>query len=189
MLENLIQFDTSLFLWLNGKHNTVMDVIMWWISNRFIWSPLYLLFFYLILKKYGKQAWLFILFAVLAVVATDQGTNLVKFAVERFRPTNTPDIASLVHVVNGYRGGDYGFFSGHSSNSFMFATFMVMLFRRDYKWVTPLLFCWAVMVAYSRIYLGVHFPLDIICGALYGVMIGMLFSYVAMLIYKKYGYA
>ena len=174
-METIKQLDLELFLWLNGHHNGFFDFVMWWLSDRFIWIPLYVLLLWLIIKTYKKNGWIVAIFLILAVVFTDQCTNIVKYTVERLRPTHNPEISSLVHVLNDYRGGSFGFFSGHSANSFMLATYVFFSLRKSVRLIGPLIYFWAASVAYSRIYLGVHFPGDIIAGAFFGCFAGFAF--------------
>lgn len=174
--EQIEQWDIDLLLYLNGLHSPFLDQLFWWISNKFIWIPLYLFLLYLLYRKYSWKGIAVIIPAIaLLVLATDQGTNLFKnVLVERYRPTHNLLIGDLVHLVNDYKGGQHGFVSGHTSNSFALATFMFLLFdkAKPYRW----LFFWAFIVGYSRIYLGVHYPLDVIGGAMLGIFTGVVFA-------------
>ena len=129
MLNRLEQIDQSLFLTLNGWHNPLFDSFFWWISNRYIWIPLYLFMTYLIIRKYKKQSWIIIISAIILVIVTDQtSVHLFKNVFMRYRPTHNLDIRSFVHIVNNYRGGLYGFVSSHAANRFGFAVFLGLLF-------------------------------------------------------------
>lgn len=172
MLQYLLELDTEVFLFFNRMHHPVMDSIMWFMSGISNWIPLYLVFIALIIKNYQKETWLILLAIALVILAADQITSgFMKPFFERLRPSHEPALDGLVHTVNDYKGGRFGFASGHSSNSFAIATILFLLFRQKYTWVLCM-FVWAAVVAYSRIYLGVHYPGDIIVGGLIGVACG-----------------
>ena len=166
-LETLISWDKDLFLTLNGIHHPMVDVLMFYISKMWIWVPLYLGVIYFIVRKWKMEAIWIILSIVICVVLTDQLTNLTKEIFQRLRPSHEPDLQGLVHHVNGYVGGRFGFVSGHSSNVFGFALLSSLIIKNMYY--TWSIFTWATIVAYSRIYLGVHYPLDIFGGIVLGV--------------------
>jgi undecaprenyl-diphosphatase len=172
MFHWLIDFDKDALLYLNGIHSPAWDDVMWWISGSKSWIPLYIILLILIIYRERPYRFIFtILFIAIMVVLCDQLSVLIKNLVERPRPTHDPEIADMVHIVNNYRGGMYGFVSSHAANCFGVATFLSNQFKH-YKW-SLFLFAWAVVVSYSRIYLGVHYPLDIICGAVPGMLIGI----------------
>jgi undecaprenyl-diphosphatase len=179
MFESLLEFDKKALLYLNGIHSPVWDNIMWWISETISWIPLYVILLVIIIYKERPYRFLFtLLFVAITVTLCDQISVLIKdYLVQRLRPTHNPEIANLVHLVcsadypNGYRGGNYGFISSHAANVFGVATYLSNQFKH-YKW-TLFLFAWAVIVSYSRIYIGVHYPFDIIFGAILGVLIGI----------------
>lgn len=166
-LETLLMWDREIFLSLNAIHNPQVDMLMFYISKMWIWIPLYLGVIFFFVKKWKMEAIWIILSVVICVVLTDQLTNLTKEIFQRLRPSHEPDLQGLVHYVKGYVGGRFGFVSGHSANVFGFALLSSLIFKnRYYTWS---IFTWAVIVAYSRIYLGVHYPLDIFCGMLLGL--------------------
>jgi undecaprenyl-diphosphatase len=175
MTEAILNFDEQLFLYLNGMHNSMLDSLMWLASDKLIWIPLYLFFLWIIYRQERKNFWLVLLVIICMVVVSDQSANLFKNNVMRLRPTNDPSIRDLVLTVNGYTGGQYGFYSGHASNSFVVAVFVVGLIRHGRKYLVPLCFGYALMVSYSRIYLGVHYPGDVLAGAIAGSLIALLF--------------
>ena len=173
MFQWLIDLDKKALLYFNSMHSPAWDNIMFWISGDKSWIPLYFfLLLYLIYKERPYRFIFTILFVALAVLLCDKTSVLLKNLVERPRPTHDLEIANLVHIVNNYRGGTYGFVSSHAANVFGVATFLSNQFKH-FRWSLFLLL-WAVVVSYSRIYLGVHYPLDIICGAILGTLIGML---------------
>lgn len=178
-VENLLPLERDLFFVLNGSDSVFLDNIMWTVSGRYIWIPLYLfvlfLFFY---KTPKKEAFLVTFFLILVFVACDQVSSAIfKPLFERFRPTHHPDFKELVDTVNGYKGGLYGFISGHATNSFGFAVFILLVFKNRLLSLVSIL--WAGIISYSRIYLGVHFISDVVAGIVVGVLI-------ALLLYKLY---
>ena len=175
MIDTLIEWDKELFLWLNGLHTSWLDPVMFWISEKRTWIPLYLLLVGWIIKEYKWRSFIVIAGIGLAVAAADQVcSGFMKPFFERFRPSRDPALEGLVHTVNGYRGGRFGFSSSHAGTSFALATFLYYFFKRKYRWVTWF-FLWAAIVSYSRIYLGVHYPGDILVGGLIGALLGYLF--------------
>jgi len=185
MLDAIKQIDQSVFLALNSCHSSFFDSFFWWISNKYIWIPLYLFILILIVRKYKKQSWIIILSAILVIILTDQtSVHLFKNVFMRYRPSHNIDLHGLVHIVNNYRGGLYGFVSSHAANSFGIAVFSALFLKNRWYWLFILL--WAMLVSYSRIYLGVHYPLDILCGAALGTSIAFLvFIILNKLILKK----
>lgn len=168
MIEFLSNIDTNLFLFLNGLHSDFWDPIMWFISGKLSWIPLYVVLVYCLVRRYGRASIWWIIAIALTVLLADQiSSGIIKPLVERWRPSRDPSLEGLVHIVNGYRGGKFGFVSSHAANSFGVAVILSILFKRN--WVTISLLVWAAVVSYSRLYLGVHYPGDIICGAIVGV--------------------
>ncbi len=180
MIESLIELDKSLFFFFNGLHSPWLDSVMFWISDKKIWIPFYVLLAAWLIKNYKWHAIIYLLAIGLAITCTDQFiSGFMKDFFQRWRPSRDPSLEGLVHLVNDYRGGKYGFASSHAGNAFALAIFFFMLWR-DHKWAW-LLFVWAFVVAYSRVYLGVHYPGDILTGAL----IGLFFGYTFVKISKK----
>jgi undecaprenyl-diphosphatase len=174
IINNIKKIDTQLFLFLNSKHNSFFDVIMFWVSHKYFWIPLYFLFLALAYKHFGKKIWLIALSAVLLIVLSDQiSVHAFKNVFLRYRPCNNLEICSQVHV-NGGKGGMYGFISSHAANTFALAMFLSLLFKQKIKYFSLLIFIWAFFVSYSRIYNGVHYPSDVAVGALVGIAIGMI---------------
>ena len=172
LLETIDAFDKNLLLSLNGHHSNFSDVFMWILSEKLTWLPLILALLYVIIKNKSREAILIVVGLALAITFADQiSSSIFKPLVERFRPTHAPSIMDQVHIINGYRGGKYGFVSSHAANVFAVALFTALTFRdRFYSTVIVL---WAITVAYSRIHLGVHYPLDVFCGGLVGVVSGI----------------
>lgn len=181
MMELIQQFDKDFFLWLNSFHNSFFDVVMFYATKTLTWLPLYLVITFYLFKEFGWQQALFtLLFISLMIAASDQGSvHFFKNVFQRLRPCHDPDLAGLVHQVNGKCGGRFGFISSHASNTFAMAIFISSLFKRKWLWIGMI--TWATFVSYTRIYLGVHYPGDILGGAIWGVLVG----YVLYKIYKK----
>jgi len=179
-MEALEALDRAAFLAMNGWHATWADGLMVMVSVMLTWVPLYLFFLFLVQRRSG---WKGLLWAVptiaLMILFSDSGSVLLfKETVQRLRPCHEPLLNGLVHLVSGKCGGRYGFVSSHASNHFAIALFMIGVLRGVPRWATPVLLFWAALIAYSRVYLGVHYPGDVLVGALYGGLIGAIFAWV-----------
>lgn len=175
MLESLETFDKELFVTLNGLHHPAMDPVMTAISGTILWLPLYALLLYLLGKRYGWRALLVIvpLVAVVVLLADQTSVHLFKNQFLRFRPCKNAELAAIIHNPVGC-GGWYGFVSSHATNTFAIAMFVSLLLKQRAMWIG--LLCWAALVSYSRIYLGKHYPADLVGGAALGALIGWLVS-------------
>lgn len=172
MLKAISSFDERLFLFLNGQHNSFFDVAMWLFSDKLFWIPLYLWFLWMLYKRYPVKYWTVLVTIIILIVASDQLCNLAKNSVMRLRPSQDPHLRTLVHVVNDYRGGSFGFYSGHASNAFALAVFIISVLGKKRKYIIPVSLAYATFTAYSRVYLGVHYPGDILTGAIIGSLLG-----------------
>ncbi len=172
MLEQILPYEQELFFMINGNHHPWLDPIMWLLSNTILLVP-FLLFLYIFFKnKKDTGTWLPIFFAMTFVFLIGDlfSSTLIKPYVQRLRPTHYPGIEEHVRTLYNYAGKKYGFLSGHATNSFGFATFSSLLFRKKgYTWG---IYIWAFLVCYSRVYLGVHFISDIMAGTILGLIIG-----------------
>ncbi len=172
-MESLINTDQQLFLGLNSLHNGHWDVVMYWITNKYTWIPLYLGLLVHIIKVFGRSSIYIILTLIAAAGLADFiASGIMKPLFMRPRPCHDPIIGHLVHTISGC-GGKYGFSSSHASTSFALATSAGLLLYGRLKGVN-LLFLWALIYSYSRIYAGVHYPSDIIAGAMVGILSGLL---------------
>ena len=173
MLDYLNDIDTDALLAVNGLHDMFQDALWWMVSAK--WSSLLLVLglVWILLHQNRRHALLVLLMLVLAFALADQiSSGLIKHLVERLRPTHDPSLGDAVHVVNGYRGGMYGFVSSHAATAFAAATFLSLVLRRRAVMIS--LFTWALLQCYSRVYLGVHYPGDILGGLIVGIIVGWL---------------
>jgi undecaprenyl-diphosphatase len=191
MIDRLISLDQQVFLVLNGMHSPFFDFIMYWLSDKRIWIPLYIWLLYRMIKDNRSKAWLVILSVALLVTLTDQiSVHLFKNVFMRLRPCHEPGLEGLVRILNNQCGGQYGFISSHACNTGGIALFSGLMQRNRFRWLVPVLIMWSAIVSYSRIYLGVHYPGDVIVGMITGAAIGYLvflfFTFVEKKILKQH---
>ena len=185
MLDYLNDIDTDVLLAVNGLHDAFQDALWWMVSAK--WSSLLIILalIWVLLHQNRRHALLALAMLVLALVLADQlSSGLIKQLVERLRPTHDPALGDAVHIVNGYRGGMFGFVSSHAANSFAAAAFLALLFRN--RAVTIGLTVWALLQCYSRVYLGVHYPGDILGGMAVGLLTGWLVSLLMRWIQRRW---
>jgi undecaprenyl-diphosphatase len=186
MLDRLIEWDKELLVFLNGFHTVWLDPVMLLITKTFFWLPLYAFLIYLIFRNFKKEAWFILVGAAIVIVLSDQITStLMKPFFARLRPSHDPTLAGLLHHVSDYRGGRYGFSSGHAANTFGVALFVWLILSPVYKWI-GWIFLWAALMTYTRIYLGVHFPGDIFVGATIGLGCGWIGYKISSYLGKRY---
>lgn len=186
-MEALSTIDSDLFLFLNGLHADWMDGVMVLITQMWVWLPLYLLLIYWTVKQYGKRCWWIFLALALVVLCSDQlSAHVCKPLFQRLRPCYNTDLQGLIHLPKGMAGGQYGFVSSHAANTFAIAAFLTAALRKKYKWMGIALYLWAFISSYSRIYIGYHYPGDILCGAVLGILVGLtLWKVFQLLVVKK----
>ncbi len=169
----IIDLDRQLFLIINGCYSPFLDFIMFWLSDKYIWIPLYAILLTLLIKENPRHWWLVLLAVALLVTLTDQvSVKLFKDVFLRLRPCHDPLLDGYARVLNGHCGGAYGFVSSHAANTFGLAVFVGSMLKSRFKWMLWALLLWAAMISYSRVYLGVHFPGDVLVGGMVGALIG-----------------
>ncbi|MBT7134805.1 MAG: phosphatase PAP2 family protein [Polaribacter sp.] len=179
MLQDIIQIDQNLLIYLNNLGSTKWDSLWLFITNQFFWTPLFILIFYLTIKSYGWKTGGFLILSMIVLVAfSDQFTNFIKNTVQRFRPNNNEEIKHLLRVLINPQS--YSFMSGHATTSTFFSVYVLLLLKDNYKYIYLILF-FPLVFSYSRLYLGVHFPIDIFVG----ILIGVTFANLYFILFKK----
>ncbi len=176
LFEQLLEFDKNLLLCLNSYHSPLWDNFFWIITTTAVWLPLYFTLAYIFIKNYSVRGVWFVVFIAILIVLCDQiSSSIFKVFFERLRPSREPFLRDIVHIVGNKRGGMYSFVSSHATNSFGLAMFLSLIFRN--RWFNVVIFFWATLFSYSRIYLGLHYPGDILGGAILGISIaGMVYA-------------
>ena len=185
-LDSLLELDKELLLFFNGLHAPWLDTVMLLATETFFWTPLYVILLWLMIRAHRWNTLLLLMGIALTITLSDQLTStFMKPFFARPRPSHEPSLSGLLHLVNGYKGGPYGFASSHAANTFGVALFLYLLFRKNYTWA-PAIFLWATVVSYTRIYLGVHYPADIMVGALVGIACGLFAYFCTQQIKKRF---
>ena len=175
-VDKIEQIDRQLLFAINDANSPLFDTIMWWVSKPAFGIPFYLVFVFLLYKYFGWKSTLFIVLSTGAAVglADLSAKYLFKEMFERFRPSQNFEIKGQLHYVNNYHGGMYGFVSSHAANMFSIAMLLGLWLKKKIRYSLHFLLIWAALIGYSRIYLGVHYPSDVLCGALLGMLIAFL---------------
>ena len=177
MIENLLQADQELLIFLNGFHSPFFDVLMWQMTKLLFWLPVLGLVSWFLWRHYRKKIVLILIFCVLSIALSDQTSGFIKKKTERLRPSHNTEISHRLHLhvfENGdvYKGGKYGFVSAHAANSFSLTLLLIYFFKPINKRLRWLFLLCPLIFSYTRIYLGVHYPTDILFGALLGLCCG-----------------
>ena len=185
MIEELIQFDHKLFFLINNSMtNPFFDWIMPLLRNKYFWSPLYLFLVVFFIRDYGRQGYVIILFLLLTFAFADMSSSgLIKPIAKRLRPCNDPEITQLISRANC--GSGFSFPSSHAANHFAIAMFLSTVFFKRWKWITAIAIVWAASISFAQVYVGVHFPLDVLAGGLLGSMIGYITGTIVLVIQPK----
>lgn len=176
-IDKIEQLDKDIFLYFNSHHNEFWDVVMETVSSRWSWLPLYALLLVMVIITYRKRWWLILICVAALIASSDQVSGIFKRSVGRYRPCHNLELQDVVHVVDGC-GGKYGFVSSHAANTFALAMFLSLLLRRRRKYFPYFIFPWAILVSYSRIYIGVHYPADLAAGGLLGILLAIIIYYI-----------
>jgi len=181
MFEKFLALDKELLIFLNGLGSPTFDPLWMIITKQSTWIPFFLVLLYFVFKKNGfKKGAIIVLFVFLLILVNDQTTNIIREIFKRLRPCNDPSVNHIIRIFfdpikkEFYKPIPYSFISGHASNSMSAMVFIFLLLRKQYKYI-GLVFIFPLVFAYSRIYLGVHYPIDVLCGFIYGGTLGFLF--------------
>ena len=186
-IETLIQLDRELLLAVNGSSSLYLDILVHTLTSAMTWVPLYVSLFFLVLKNNESFLKILLIIGCAALCVLLAGTvddTIVKPLVARWRPAHDPQIGAVVDVVDGYRGGRFGFFSAHACNTFSIALFFSLLVRS--RLLTFFMVLWSLVNCWTRLYLGVHFPGDILVGLLWGAVVGVLVYLLYNYLYRHY---
>ncbi len=183
VLDKIIAIDQSILIYLNNLGSPKWDGFWQIITNQFYWTPIFILMFFLLLKVYGlKKSLVIVLIAAVLVAFTDQFVNFIRHIFERIRPNNDPSVQNLIRILKTPRS--FSFVSGHATNSTANTLFVYLLLKNRFKY-SWLFFIWPLVFSYSRIYLGVHYPIDVFSGVLLGLILGCGFYKICLLVLTK----
>ncbi len=188
MLENLKRLDQEWFLAINGYHSPFWDPFMVAISDRKFWLPFYLILAAYLIYRHRRQSVLMFLAVAFSLIAADGiSSRFIKPYFARLRPCHDATLSETINIVAGC-GGKFGFLSSHAANTFAIAMLFALMLPARYRYFKIFVFIWAATISYSRIYLGVHFPGDVLGGALLGILLGLFFGWIFRLLLMRYPY-
>lgn len=186
-MQRLLELDQELLLFFNGFHSDWMDQVMILATKTIFWLPLYLILFYLIIRNKKWDTLFYLIGVAVTIALADQITSsFMKPFFARLRPSQEPSLIGILHTVNNYKGGLYGFASSHAANTFGVAMFLWLLFKGRYHWIS-VIFIWAAFMSYTRIYLGVHYPGDILVGMIIGLFCGWIGFLLSRFLTTRFG--
>ena len=174
MLDFLKELDTKLLFAINGAHYSFCDYLMFWASDRFIWIPFYFFLAFILYRQYGSKFWMIFLSVSILIILNNLLTVFIKEHVMRFRPCHNLLLQSKIILIDGNCGGLFSFVSSHAANSMALTTFIILLIGKKIKWLSILMLAWCLIVSYSRVYMGVHYPSDVLGGWLTGLTLALI---------------
>lgn len=184
MIDFILSIDQQILLFINGHNSDFFDAIMIYVSSKLGWLPLYVLLLYIFYTDYKKLIWLPLLVIALSVLLSDQiSVHLFKNVFQRLRPCHEEGLIDQLNLIKNC-GGKYGFVSSHATNSSSAAALVIMLLRNNRKWIWPVMISYTLVISYSRVYLGVHYPLDVVAGTMLGIIIAIMCYQLFLLIRK-----
>lgn len=187
MFETLVEYDKELFLFLNNLGESQWDGFWLFITNKWSSMPVYIVLLILSIRRLGLKKTLAVLVAVaLLITATNGLADFFKYGIQRLRPCYDADLNETIRLVKASCGGKFGYFSAHAANSFAVAIFFTILLRSMYAQIGIFLVVWAIFISYSRIYIGVHFPLDVLSGVIIGSLFGWIFAKLSIFAVHKF---
>ncbi len=187
MLERIIEIDTELLIYLNNLGSSGWDGFWMFMTTTVTSIPVYAVVLFFLYKYYGlKKMLIALVFVALLITISDQTANLFKYGFERLRPCHNENVQGLIRLVKPYCGGKFSFFSAHASTSMAIAVFCSLLLRKHLKYISYFLIIWALLVGYSRIYIGVHFPFDVLFGFLLGTTAAIILYKLIQIVFRRY---
>jgi len=185
MISFFEQIDQKLFFWINQHNSPFFDAFFFLVSDKYFWIPFYVFLLWLVIKKYKAKSWIYLLGLLVLITATDQmSVHLFKDVFQRYRPCHNLDIKNYVHLYKGKCGGLYGFISSHAANAsalalYFWLTLSPTLLRK--QWIAFSLILYVLLIMYSRVYLGQHYPFDVVMGSVFG----LLCAWLCFLLFRK----
>lgn len=178
-MKYINKIDTEVFLFLNGLHNPIMDVILFFVCHNLFFIPFFVILIDEVNKEFRNKSLYVLFIIVILIVSCDQTIyHLINPFIKRLRPSHEPTIQHLVNLTNAGPGSLYGFISRHVSNALSLFTFIFLLFDKNKNWLKFILFLWTLLVSFGTIYMGFHYPLNIICSSFIGITFGYLFYFI-----------